>query len=596
MSTPTKTRMPIAIDSYSNLDLSCKHVTTTDFMQFNVAKIIPVVKGQSFSIQHETFTRLEPLAVPTFGDAHIYNRAYFVPNRTIFPAWEEFITNVPHVYADGTSSIITSVPFVTEGIIANTFILPSLSEELDDVATVYDFKLQDVTTGAATQIGKKYKLTNFGRRMWKLMRTLGYSMFMNTSSVEPVSLLPLYAVARVYLDFYYPAQYANDDDSNFVLSVLQNNEYSKRINSLSEGEILRIFRIIDNVCYHSDLFTQAWDNPNSPNNGLSSPVTIPDVNDTVIGDRTTSVKYEGEPYNSAPYLIDEKGSSLNKISQFAINALRKLTDYMKRHQLAGSRVIDRYLARFGVALSSDKLRRSYKLFEKVDNLHFGDVTSTSDTEGAALGAFAGKGVGFNQGSFEFTSEQDYGYIVMVSTIVPVTKMYQGVNRITKHLSPLDFWTPEFDGLGVQAISSQEVYSPVDGSAALLDYAQKVFGFGPRYYELKIGYDLITGDYILRTMNAGKDSWTLFRDMKPYVDSIGGADNLVHDFDFINGSDAQQFNRIFNNTASNADHFNVVHNFVIKSRFPGRSLWDTYEFETDGKAKSISMEVGGRTEN
>ena len=596
MSTPTKTRMPIAIDSFSNQDLSCKHVTTTDFMQFNVAKILPVVKGQSFNIKHETFTRLEPLAVPTFGDAHIYNRAYFVPIRTIFPAFEEFITNVPHVYADGTSSMVTSTPMVTEGIIADTFVLPALSEELWDTATVYDFKLQDTVTGAATVVGKKYKLTNFGRRMWKLMRTLGYSMFMNTASIEPASLLPLYAVARVYLDSYYPAQYANDDDSNFVLSLLQNNEYSKRINSLSAEELLRLFRIIDNVCYHSDLFTQAWDNPNAPNNGLSSPVTIPDVNDTAPNDRTTSVKYEADPYNSAPYLIDEQGGALNKISQFALNALRKLTDYMKRHQLAGSRVIDRYLARFGVALSSDKLRRSYKLFESVDNLHFGDVTSTSDTEGAALGAFAGKGVGFNQGSFEFTSEQDYGYIVIVSTIVPVTKMYQGVNRITKHLSPLDFWTPEFDGLGVQAIASQEVYSPVDGSGANLDYAQKVFGFGPRYYEYKIGYDLITGDYILRTMNAGKDSWTLFRDMKPYVDSIGGADNLVHDFDFINGSDASQFNRIFNNTSNDADHFNVVHNFVIKSRFPGRSLWDTYEFETDGKANSVSMEVGGRTEN
>ena len=589
-----KTRIPIGVNKRTSLDLSCVHVTTTDFMQFNVAKTFTVVPGQSYNIQHETFTRLEAMPIPTFGRANIFNRAYFVPYRTLFPAWNDFITNTPHTYADGSTGVVTSVPFVTEGAIAEVFCNEALSEELMPTASAFDFKLQDVGEGSAIQIGAKYKLTSFGRRMWKLMRTLGYSMFMNTSSVEPCSLLPLLSVARVYVDFYYPAQYANDEDSSFLLGLFTNNNPNSQL-LFSPAGLLRIFRIIDNVAYSSDLFTQSWDNPNAPNNGLASSFNIPDINDTVANDRTSSVVYENAPYNSAPYLKDERGQALNKISQFALNALHKLSDYMKRHQLSGSRVIDRYLSRFGVALSADKLTRSYKLYEKVDNLQFGDVTSTADTDGAQLGSFAGKGVGFNQGSFDFSTDE-YGLIVVVSTIVPVTKYYQGVDRHIKHITPLDFWTPEFDGLGVQALASQEVYSPVDGSGASFDYAQKVFGFVPRYAEYKRARDMITGDYILPSMNTGKDSWTLFRDLSHHVQSIGGADNLVHDFDFVNGSDAGQYNRIFYNNSDNADHFNVWHNFVVKSTFPGRSLWETYEFENEGESKAVAMEVGGRTEN
>lgn len=600
MSIPSKTRVPIAVNRRTPLDLSCVHVTTTDFMQFNVAKVFYPVPDHSFNINHETFTRLEPLAVPTFGHAKIFNRAYFVPFRTVWTAFNDFITDTPHTYELGNTSIPSVAPYTTEGEIAKVFILPELSTEetpaqIHDPDTQFDFKLENVTTGQATLIGRRYKLTPFGRRMWKLMRTLGYSMFMNTSSTEPQRMLELLCVARVYIDNYYPAQYANDDDSSFILSLLTTNVERLNGDFFNATVISRIFRIIDNVAYANDLFVAAWDNPNSPNTGLASAVNIPDINDTADNDRTTSVKFEDSPYNSAPYLIDEQSSSLNKISQYALNALHKLSDYLKRHQIAGSRVIDRYLARFGIALSSDKLNRSYKIFEKVENLHFGDVTATADTEGTPLGSYAGKGVGYNDGSFDFKTDE-YGMIVCVSTIVPDTKYYQGVSRFVKHLSRLDFWTPEFDGLGVQALGSQEVYSPVNGSSASADYGQKVFGFVPRYAEYKTPYDLITGDYILPSMNAGKDSWTLFRDLKPFVDSIGGADNLVHQFDFVNGSDADQYNRIFNYTGNEADHFNVWHKFTVKCTFPGRSLWDTYEFEDGDESRKVTMDVGGRTEN
>ena len=67
----------------------------------------------------------------------------------------------------------------------------------------------------------------------------------------------------------------------------------------------------------------------------------------------------------------------------------------------------------------------------------------------------------DNGSFTFESDE-YGYIIMVSSIVPKTSYYQGQDRSTMHQTRLDFWTPEFDSMGVQALSNREIFMPLDG--------------------------------------------------------------------------------------------------------------------------------------
>jgi hypothetical protein len=260
---------------------------------------------------------------------------------------------------------------------------------------------------------------------------------------------------------------------------------------------------------------------------------------------------------------------------------------MKRHQLVGARALDRYLARFGVNLASDKLKRSIYIGSAMQGLQFGDVMSTADTETSFLGDYAGKGISYGSGTFEFDTDE-YGMLIIVSSIVPTVGYSQGVDRTVMHLSKLDFYTPEFDNLGVQAIESNELYTPTKlnkfattaeaANTTLNTFRNQVFGFTPRYSEYKIGRDKLTGDFRCDSINAGADSWHMLRNVNPET-----LTELLHDVDFVRGTDAEQYSRIFYNTDADAsDKFKIIHNFNVTSFSPMKSLYDTYEFEDKGK--------------
>lgn len=591
MAIPKKTRLAVASSKSTPMDYSCQHITTSNFMEFAVSKVIDMVPNQKIQVNHEIFTRLEPMPVPTFGLASIRTNVFFVPYRTVFSAFNDMIGDTMHVFDDGTN-FVTSTPYFNYSILSRAFTNTAMCSS---AASGYDFQYSDGTNAV------NMKFTALGRFAYKLMRTLGYNWTFSTIVDKRVSALPLLAVLRVYYDFYLTSQYASAQSYDNILALFTlNNSRDMQYPIIDTAEkFVQIFQFLYKVFYQSDWINSAWDNPDSPNTGLASSVTINDIN----GNDTTYdnvVDYNPSTNNrTSPIIKRNSGNgttSITNISQFMINSLRKLTDYMKRNQIAGSRVIDRYLARFGVELRAEKLNRSYKVASYVQDIQFGDVTSTSDTDGANLGAYAGKGVSFGNGSFEFSTDE-YGMLIFVSTIIPKVSYYQGEQRYVNHLTKFDFWTPEFDQLGTQAMASSEVFINPNGKSTEIeapDYYEQIFGYVPRYSEYKVGYDQITGDYLLPSLNTGKEAWNLFRDLTPFVDSVG-LDSVKHSPSFVDGNDSFQYDRIFYNTDDTADKFNVIHNFNIGGSFPGSGLYDTYEFENEDKSAKVTVDVDGTQE-
>lgn len=594
MAFPQKTSLATAVTNRTTLDLSCQHVTTADFMQFNVAKALELVPKQPIEIDMRTFARLEPLPVPTFGNAFIHNRAYFVPFRTVWTAWDDFANDVPHIYDSGEMKQVTSVPLLSTSDISLVFADDDFSIEVaDNEAYDFEYVQYNTATGNVTGTPWKGRFTPLGRQTYKLLRSLGYSVDFNNYR-NFVSALPLLCLCRVYNDNFYPSAYANNDDSAWLQSFFKNNNDLLTDDTIfTEIGLKRIFKILTKVCYDSDYFTSAWDNPNAPNGNLASSMSVVDIND-VTGENI--VGYDLFDGKNAPVISNESNGAISSLSQFALNALRSMSDYMKRHQIVGSRVIDRFMARWGIKLKSEQLNRSMYLGQWKQDIKFGDVLSTSDTDGAQLGAFAGRGISFVDGKTGFNVNfdcEEHGMLIFTSTIVPVTQYYQGENRHCNHLTKLDFYTPEFDNLGTQAIACNELYTPI--GRTIKGYRDKVFGFTPRYAEYKVPVSQITGDYVCNSMNVGKDSWTLFRDVSLYIDTEG-LENLEHSMAFVEGNDREQYNRIFYNTSSSADHFNIIHDFNIKTTFPGKSLFDTYEFENEDKAQKVTVDVNGSKHN
>lgn len=589
-----KAKVNTALDSRTKFDLGCDHISTASWMQFTPVFNKELVPKEKIDVKMETFSRMLPLNYPTFGRANIHNTAFFVPYRVVFPGWNDFITDSVHIDSvQSVGGILNSVPRIgNDYLVEVLFTNSAFSGKYSTVVTgsnPVDYEVYSSNAGGT--VG--YKLTNKGRQVVKILYSLGYNFIPSDNVLEYYSALPLLCAMRIYIDWYYPQAYSNTQVYQSLMSLVKYDNSSSQFD-LDRGQIDLLLDSIAFVNYDSDYFVSAWDNPTAPNTGNFSNVNIVDLpNGYTANGRVQEVSAStvgnGTPTVSSVAAPTNVGSARPVLTQYLVDSLKKLTDYMKRHQLVGSKAIDRYLARFGVQLSDDKIDRSYQIGRQMVQIQIGDVMSTADSTGAVLGDYAGKGLAYGDGHFDFETDE-YGQFIIISSIVPAIGYYQGIDRNVKHITKLDFWTPEFDNLGTQPITADELYITKDASntGLITNLSSQIFGWIPRYAEYKVARDRVTGDFRYDSMNTGDDAWYLMRQFNDV--SWQGVSQMVHSVDFVQGNDNLQYNRIFNTGNDNSDAFKMIYHFEIGDYAPMKALYDTYDFEDKGS--TITADVNG----
>ena len=559
-------------------DLSCEHVTTSSFMRLQPVYYHNFVPKEKLSVDFRAFSRMASMPVPTFGRANLNIRAFFVPYRVIFPAWNDFITDAVHHFHDA-NEIPSTVPYFTNDSLVTLYRQGGIATEITDASVTADFVITQ-----ENQSPTRWKFTAHGRHIFKVMESLGYKCCFHQGETSRFSALPLLAYAKIYADWYYPSAYVGSPVWLNISKHFTDNVSQKELDTTQLRELLDFSFAVN---YDSDYFVSAFDEPVGPNVGTASSFQILDPAST-DGALVSSYNEVDNYTANTPYAQNPAGGLL---SQYAIEALHRLTDYMARHRLAGARSLDRYLARFGVHLSAEKLNRSVYLGSHKIPMMTGDVMSTSDTmgsDGAHIGDYAGKGflVG-DDGHFEFQSDE-YGLFLICASIVPEIGYYQGIDRHVLNTTRLSFFTPEFDGMGTRAISKNEAYLSLGGSPADVRNMSEIFGYTPQYSEYKCGRDWLTGDYRILSLNQSGDTaqaWHLFRD-------LSSKPSPVHSQSFVSGfDDRNQFNRIFNNTADTADHFYLHYFFGVKSTAKMLPLYDEYDFHNDEGSDRV-LDVSG----
>lgn len=646
-----KFKVNTAIDSNIDQDLSCVHVTTTDWMNGAPVYFKEMVPGEKIEVVQETFTRLDPLVVPTFGRGLVHNRAFFVPMRTIMKNWNDFITaanssaQIDETAATGVSTVVSvnKVPVVKNSDFVQLFCGSTPGSSSSALATLvipgsgYNEKVHDIVlvtySGSySNPVNTAYDLTPVGRRVMKILQSLGYNiLWVNDVQQTPVdvvaneseySALPILAWLKVICDWYYPSQYVGDSYYNYAQSLINAGNTSSISLNLTASMLTYLFSsnspFSGLVNYDSDYFVSAFDNPIGASQGTmqgtqTGNIMFTDINYKNVGGVDGSantpfgaigvVNTTSSTNGDVPVYSPRNGinvTSSKQITQYGLDALKALTDYMKRHQLVGARALDRFYARFGKALSSEKMDRSNYIGSGNLPLQIGDVMSHADSQGAVLGQYAGKGVGFGNFKFDYSTDE-YGYVIVVNSIVPQIGYYEGIDRTVMHVGRTDFWTPEFDQIGNQAIATKELLVPMnwhDTAASTAnqivnaDLNDGIFGYTPRYSEYKIGRDKLTGDFRYNSKNKlgnTSDAWHMFRKVAGLYTQ---ANDIKHSFDFSVGYDWNQYNRIFNYTNVDADKFYMIHSFGVHCSSPMHSLYDTYKFENDGEAKKVVADVNG----
>ncbi|QCS36061.1 major capsid protein [Capybara microvirus Cap1_SP_109] len=561
----SKIKERIAVSKSNKFDLSCSNITTGDFFRMKPVYTREVVPGSKYKINISTFTRLQPLVKPLYGYCEIVNRAFFVPYRTVMNGWNEFITDTKL----GPNTKVSSVPTFTNANLVEVFKGSNFSTVVSSPGTYdYDFSIKSGSTVTY------YQFTQLGRLCYDIMLNLGYSInFGDVVDTTVMSALPLLSYNKVWIDWYRNPSYVYYNKEKYDGGAMT-------VATLNE-----IFQTIGYINYEKDYFTSAWDNPNGPNDGsvVSSSVSIVDPSTNL------STTYSPTNAGGAPIVPMINGEGM---TQYMDTALHRLTDYIKRHQLAGTRAMERFAARFGIVLSDAKLDRSLYLGTDKLPINIADVMNTagpSDPQSglAALGEYAGKGIGYGTGKFNLESDE-YGQLIIVSVIQPKITYYQGRDREVTHVSRLQYYTPEFDGLGVQAIRKDELKADAIKVGELYSsyVPSGIFGYTSRYAEYKVPKDRITGDFRVNSRNYGLEVYHFGRDVKGK-----NAGDLLHSGQFCMG-DGSQYDRVFSFNDSNYDHFITVFKFDVKAQLPMSKMFDDYEWCEDAAGRTQTLEIGG----
>ena len=467
-------------------DLSQNHITTTDFGQLQVSSFLPVMPDDKITINMAAEARFAPMVVPTFMDVSLYTRAFFVPMSAIWKAFENFYTDKQD------ASVLKQLPTITNSALVEWLCIDSslLYGVIEGTACDVIFSFHGNLTS--------YNFTEEGRIFYKLLLSLGYSLNFDSNDDTEFSLLPLFAFARVVYDYVYPSQYV---DSLALRSFFEIGT-KDAFNSFSPTDFLDKLKDLLVMPYKQDYFTAAWKNYNAPGSAVQS-ITLdsPDNSLDTIESQSNTVQ------------LNERGSNF---SQFGLNVLSRLYDYVTRNNLVGTRYVDQIFAKFGIGSRKSDKDMSQFIGQHVQPIKVVDVTAMSASENQALGDLGGKSYTQGNGNLCQYESNEFGYIICLSYLLPSIGYYQGRKRwITSVHSRFDWPTPEFD-MQLRAIRNDELFADFtqgDFSTAYGGNPSGRFGFAPNYSEWKKGEDFLTGDFRLRSKAKNLDSYHLFRDLR-----------------------------------------------------------------------------------
>lgn len=556
-----------AVKQRNKFDLSRSHLTTMDFGQIVPLFVEETVPGDKFKVFGEYFSRMAPLVKPTYGKFSFKTVSAFVPYHQV--AWDSDAFFAGKTSWEGTTPHIR---YILMSDLVQYFMDYCFSS---GTSASFDFSYMD-----SNNVLQYRKLTTKGKYYLKVLNALGYTLPQVDNSVASqwttvvknmkLNALPLLAFFKLYNDYMSQSQRFN---TSALSTFLQGVKYGKSVTGFipSTGAINKsgIKTMFDNLLlnYENDYFTSAWATPNNAIsnqeniNGLNVPGSLNTYNEKVLS------TFEDNRLLSDTDTVN--GTSITAFGQRALDFLRSFDDWVRRNNYSGSRAVQQVYSRFGI--KTDDYRSHYANVISTDTMPVavGDVTAVADSSNVPLGDYAGKGIMNGSKGFD-VSVSDYGLIIVLGyfTVVPMNSF--GFDRRVLRVDPLDFYNPEFDGIGADAISLGEVYS---SPRAVADGDQtgdnQVFGFTERYNSYRYGRDVISGEFRDYRSNGDMNTWHTGRNLA----AVRKAGNLVAQSSSMNtlAQTDSEYNRIFSVTSGTVDHFYMTARFNVSAVRPMLNL-------------------------
>lgn len=473
----------------SDFDMNHRRRMTTKIGRLTPCFITECVPSDTWSGSSEVLLRLAPLLAPIFDGLRLFVHFFFVPNRLLWEQWEEFITGGR--LGVGVDPIEAPVPpcvkisafngnpsYLAEGSLADNLGVPDL-----------------------TQL--EGSLSDYGN--------------------ATLDLMPFAAYQQIYFDYYRDRNFVPDTDMDLPLQ-------SGEINFATAQKYFehRQRNFLHDYFTSALPFTQRGEEVLMPMAGTGS-VSYLDVSRVLESDGTPAIWNSTDPLDvmtSSPgdlrvptigTTVAGRIENIDEIdfdgSTVSINDFRSayaLQVWLERNAIGGSRYVESTQAHFGIKPQDQRLQRAEYLGGGRIDVRITEVVATafSDSDGNTVpqGNMAGHGVTYgNTNRFKYFCVE-HGFIVGILSIMPEPSYHQGLPRMFRRRSFLDYPWPTFAKLGEQEVAKAELYASAANLEEDENGALPLFGYQSRYADWK---------YIANTSHGAFHSsmlfWTLTRD-------------------------------------------------------------------------------------
>lgn len=481
--------------SRSTFDLGHQKRMSTRMGRLTPVLITECVPSDSFRGGSEILLRLAPLLAPIYDQIQLFVHFFFVPNRLLWDDWEKFITGGR--LGVGVDPAVAPVPPFYD--MENIFPLVGPSS-IADYLGVPDYTATDPTP------------TNWTGRT--------------------IDAMPFFAYHLIWYEYY--------RDRNFVADFATDAETYPRPSGIAITDAMetRTRSYLHDYFTSSLPFTQRGEEVLMPLAGTGS-VTYLDTSlvreasggnpaaNTLIG--TTglivgemAVGKTGATASGTTGRIENIDEVIFDGSSVSINDFRSayaLQVWLERNAIGGSRYTESTQAHFGVKPQDSRLQRPEYIGGGRINVQISEVVasnwSNDGTADVPQANMAGHGITYgNTNRFNYYCTE-HGFIIGLASIMNPPSYQQGLPRMFKRRSFLDYPWPTFAKLGEQPVNDFEIYCDPASMSEDVDGEFPLFGYQSRYADWKYMCTTNHGDFRTTLL-----FWTLTRifDSPPVLSS------------------------------------------------------------------------------
>lgn len=432
-------------------DLSHSHTTSFNMGELIPISAVPCVPGDYMTVHHAGSARLAPMLAPIYHRVNMYQHTWFVPLRLLWDNFEEWISD-----PDGSSF---TCPYLNVGNVAP-----------DDIYT-------------------------------RLFNYLGIpDPSQGDGQVEQINAWAHAAYQFIYQEWYRDQNLIPDVDYKLV-------DGSNNLN----GDLFQLRKRAWGHDYLTSClpFAQKGLAVDMPLGGFEDVPVFRKagvgISDTTLTGAPQNQNLDTGTPNGTPGIAD--GDMFAQTSDIvggttSINDLRTATMVQRIKELfarVGSRYREFVKGIFDTDIEDYRAQVPEYVTGSISPISISEVLNTTGTDDLPQGNMSGHGVTYLKGGGKGYKCKDYGILITIANVQPITAYQNGISRHYKKFDCLDYWNPQMDGLGEQSVLNSEVFAfHATGSGT--------FGYIPYGAEYRYQNNLTTGDF-----QTSLNYWTMTRE-------------------------------------------------------------------------------------